>query len=95
MEVNFTNFFSHLIFHPTDAKTEKDRKIALAASIALGIFSAGLIHLVCAFVKYVAKPLLASKGKNPEIASIAKERLLHKDKSNPSQSVEREAPIQT
>jgi hypothetical protein len=47
MKLNFNNFTSHLIFHPFDAATKKDRVIALVISIATVIFSLGLVHAAC------------------------------------------------
>lgn len=44
MEFNVSNFFSHLIFHPEDAK-EEDYNKSLCTSIALGILTVGLIPL--------------------------------------------------
>lgn len=47
MKLNFNTFTSHLIFHPFDAKTKKERITALIISIACGVFSLGLIHAAC------------------------------------------------
>lgn len=48
MKLTLDNFFSHLIFHPNDADTEKDRFIAKVASIGCAIFSIGICHAICA-----------------------------------------------
>ena len=45
MELSFKNFFSDLIFHPEHARPE-DQKKCLILSVALGIFSLGIIPLV-------------------------------------------------
>ena len=47
MKLNFNTFSSHLIFHPFDARTKKERITALIISIACGVFSLGLIHAAC------------------------------------------------
>lgn len=47
LEFNVSNFFSRLIFHPSEGKNEEDRRDAWIATIALGIFTGGLVHLAC------------------------------------------------
>ena len=52
MKLTLESFFSHLILHPWEADTKKDKKNALVASIACGIFTLGICHAVCAVKKY-------------------------------------------
>jgi hypothetical protein len=52
MKLTLENFFSHLIFNPSDADTEKEQAIAWAATIAFGFFSLGACHAVCALRNY-------------------------------------------
>lgn len=46
MSLTVASFFHYYIFHPIDAP-KNERWAALITSIALGIFSAGIIHLIC------------------------------------------------
>ena len=52
MKLTLESFFSQLILHPWEAETNKDKKNALVASIACGIFTLGICHAVCAVKKY-------------------------------------------
>lgn len=47
MRLTLENFFTHLIFCPCKADSVKDGMTALVASIACGVFSLGMCHVVC------------------------------------------------
>lgn len=58
MRLNVTEFFKYFIIHPdSDLLDKQDRAIALISSIALGVFTLGLCHLVCALAFRSYKPL--------------------------------------
>ncbi len=52
MKLTLKTFFSDLIFHPSQADTKRDKAISLIATIACGVFSLGICHLVCAIKRY-------------------------------------------
>lgn len=73
MELNTVNFFSHLIFHPFDAETKTERRIALIASIALGIFSLFTVHFACALYRHFSKRGDESRPVEQEVRQVAEE----------------------
>lgn len=73
MELNTVNFFSHLIFHPFDAETKTEKRIALIASIALGIFSLFTVHLACALYRFFAKRVDESPSVEQVVQQVEEE----------------------
>lgn len=56
MKLTSANFFSYYVLHPmSPSLTGKEQRVALAASIALGVLTLGLYHIVCALVNYTFK----------------------------------------
>lgn len=76
MKLNFNNFTSHLIFHPFDAATKKDRVIALVISIATAIFSLGLVHAACLIKRCFQSQKTNSKPKIERLANDLKNRTI-------------------
>lgn len=71
MRLTVDNFFSHLIFHPFDAHTKKDKVIALVASIACGIFSIGICHVICAIRNcFTHKPHSQTKSQDEKLLDL-------------------------
>ena len=46
MELTVSSFFKYYIFHPMEQKKRSDRLIALTSSIALGVLTLGVSHLI-------------------------------------------------
>ncbi len=59
MRLTTDNFFNHLIFHPFEAKTSKEKVIALIASATCAFFTLGLCHVLCAWRCYTLKVQLS------------------------------------
>ena len=49
MDLTVSSFFHYYMFEPTKADNPVDRTLAMITSIALGILSLGIAHLVCYF----------------------------------------------
>lgn len=76
MELNASNFFSHLIFHPLDVKTNTDKFITIVATVACWIFSLGICPAVCAIrncITYV--PSKEASDRDKKISEIKNQAL--------------------
>ena len=91
MRLTGENFISHLIFHPFDAETKSDKMLALAASIACGIFSLGICHIACAIRNWRHRPPEDATSQDNKIASVVDPILGTTDAANQS---ERDATLQ-
>lgn len=87
MELNTVNFFTHLIFHPSDAETKKQQKIALISSIAIGILSLFTVHLVCAVIRFFIKKSENHSTTEEKTGEVAEEKVVPKQREeiNPGQ----------
>lgn len=69
VSLNAANFLGHYLVEPTARElSKKDSKVALVASIILGFFTAGLLHLSIAFVRLCLRGRLT---KLPEHSSTS------------------------
>ncbi|CCB91795.1 UPF0189 protein ymdB [Waddlia chondrophila 2032/99] len=81
MKLDFSNFFTHLIFHPFDADTKNERKFALVSSIALGIFSLFTVHLGCLIYGFFARKVDHPSPSDESVSKVAKEHGIGTQKS--------------
>ncbi len=70
-DLNVTNFFKYYIFYPTDRSLkEQDHTTARVASIALLVFTAGIVHIFCAIFLFdsdITQVRAMRKGMQPQI----------------------------
>src|SRR5687768_15516489 len=86
MEITNKQFFSHYIFHPlSKGLSSSDKARALASSIALGIFTLGICHLVCA-IKYRNRTFQKEKQPDRAIARVNQATLGRAEAPQPRQA---------
>lgn len=75
MELTVSTFFSQLIFDPCKADTQKSRIVSLVASIALLIFTVGIVHAICAMRRVCQKSKEQMNQTDKKTQELAKEQL--------------------
>jgi hypothetical protein len=75
MELTISTFFSQLIFDPCKADTQKSRIVSLVASIALLIFTVGIVHAICAMRRVCQKSKEQMNQTDKKTQELAKEQL--------------------
>lgn len=88
-ELNITNFFTYYMFHPNDETLqETDRKTAKIATAILGVFTVGLVHLICRAFFYDRE--VKANVQNPPVTKVAN-RTLKASKPKKTENI-REVP---
>lgn len=79
MSLTVSSFFNYFIFHPEKLPEKQNRIVALVSSIALGVITLGLTHLICYFALYNREvvPVQAKEAKveDQKAQSIARQEL--------------------
>lgn len=70
MDLTVRTFFDYYIFHPLNAPSQRDRVVSLVATVALGIFSFGIVHLICA-VKLQHRNIEQKSEKNEQEVKVS------------------------
>lgn len=94
VKLNATTFFKSYIFHPTSKQlSPSDRKIALVASILLGVITMGIAHLICRICLYDKKaPYHPSALKAEHLARATLHLDLDSEKSNEPLPIQGQIP---
>lgn len=80
MSLTIRSFFDRYILSPNEAPTQKERRFALAASIAIFIFTLGIAHTVCTIRRWCIKPVVEKNVQMEKIEQVAKKSEIIEEK---------------
>lgn len=84
MSLTVSSFFHYFMFHPEQLPQKQNRIVALASSIALGVITLGLTHLICYFALYSRKVVPVkvedAKSEDQKTQTVAKHELVEESK---------------
>ena len=87
MSLTVSSFFHYYMFHPEQLPQKQNRIVALASSIALGVITLGLTHLICYFALYNRKVVQVkvedAKSEDQKAQTVAKHELVEERKLAP------------
>lgn len=80
MSLTVSSFFHYFMFHPEKLPEKQNRIVAMVSTIALGVITLGLTHLICYFALYNRKvvPVKAQEAKTEDKKTqvVAKQELV-------------------